>query len=110
MNMILSNIANEVTNFYAEQFGGKLNQVWLFGSQINGGNTHDDSDVDVMVVVDGDMVMSTGYNDAKYDLVMDMLRKYNEMVSIIVTGSKEFNNSGKSIYNNVKKGSLVYEK
>jgi predicted nucleotidyltransferase len=111
-NSNINEILTAVVGFYRNKYGEQLEQVWLFGSKARGNDTAD-SDVDVMVVVDDNAhINKTLGNDTdEYNFAMDILTKYDELISPKEYPLSDFNSNRISLHRNVKReGVLFYEK
>lgn len=51
------------------ELGAELHAIWLYGSRARGEPPHDESDVDLMVIADGD---STGHWRTAWDIVSEI--------------------------------------
>lgn len=55
-----------------EQLGEALDSVWLYGSRARGDNPHEESDVDLLVLVRGSADdLSTQINELKWKVALD---------------------------------------
>ena len=78
MKIMLSELAELLHQVYGKQ----LKAVILYGSVARGTNTND-SDVDIMVLVDGDAAELREYDERLYDVSTDISLKYLKVFSII---------------------------
>ena len=89
-------------------FGDKLRKIILYGSYANG--SHDDeSDVDILIVVDVQNVRS--YNKQLSLIELELFRKFDLLFSIIPESEKFYLNNSDSLpffRNVVKEGIAVY--
>ena len=108
---VINSVMKEAVEFYLDEFGDSLNQVWLFGSKARGEATVD-SDLDVMVVVDKLGEMQNGYDAKRYDFALDILSRYDELISFMIEDENRFSDESTfRLYGNIKKeGVLYYEK
>ena len=75
-------IAKQVRAFLEKTYGSGIKSVFLYGSQVRGTAT-EDSDVDLLVVVD-DSLDPWRIRSALDDLLFDILLETGELVSVIV--------------------------
>jgi len=109
---VVDEILTAVVAFYFNRYGEMLEQVWLFGSKARGDYTID-SDVDVMVIVNDDAYIdkTIGNDTEKYDFAMDILTKYDELLSPKEYLISDFKSERIPLHRNVKReGILFYEK
>jgi predicted nucleotidyltransferase len=108
----LNDILSTVVTFYRNQYGDLLEQVWLFGSKARGDSTAD-SDIDIMVVLDDTAKINKtpGGNTERYNLAMDILTEYDELISPMEYPMYDFKRASIPLHQNIKKeGVLFYEK
>jgi len=103
----LDSIMSEVIKFYARRYDSKLSQVWLFGSKARS-DDEEDSDTDVMVVVNDDILINDNYDEQKSDFALFILTKYSELLSIKIATQKDFMDEPISLYKNIKKEGILY--
>jgi len=111
-NPMINKILTTVVEFYHNKYGELLEQVWLFGSKARGDDTAD-SDVDIMIILDDNAQIEKipGKNLEKYELAMEILTNYNELISPMEYPVTDFKRNRISLHRNVKKeGMLFYEK
>lgn len=85
MRKILSELAEQLHQVY----GNKLRAVILYGSVARGTQT-DESDVDIMVLVDGNSAELKEYDDKLSDVSTEIALKYLKVFSIIDVSYKEY--------------------
>lgn len=85
MNKILSELAELLHQVY----GNKLKAVILYGSVARGTQTSE-SDVDIMVLVDGSNAELKKYDDRLSDVSTDIALKYLKVFSIIDVSYQEY--------------------
>lgn len=111
-NSKINEILTTVVRFYHNKYGELLEQVWLYGSKARGDETAG-SDVDIMVVLDDRAIIDKTLRTdiKKYELAMDILAKYDELITPMEYPLTDFKNNRISLHRNVKKeGVLYYEK
>jgi len=85
MRIILSELAELLHRVY----GKRLKEVILYGSVARG--THnEDSDVDILVLVDGDDAMLRDYGERLCDVSTDISLKYLKVFSILDVSYQEY--------------------
>jgi len=108
----INEILTAVVSFYSNKYGDLLEQVWLFGSKARGEDTPH-SDVDIMVVLHDSVKIEKipGNNPEKFELAMDILTRYNELISPMEYPLADFKSNRIPLHRNVKQeGVLFYEK
>ncbi|RCX20992.1 nucleotidyltransferase-like protein [Anaerobacterium chartisolvens] len=92
--MITQSNINEITNILARKakllFGDKLKDVILFGSCARG-EFADESDVDLMFLVDMDRINLSRYKSDICKISSELGMEYNVLVSPILQDMDEFN-------------------
>jgi len=106
---MIDKIMEEVIDVSKKAFGDDLCQIWLFGSQVTN-DIDEDSDIDVMVVISyPHEYMKIGY-EVYSQFKLDILTKYNEILSILSVGKDYFNASTSGLYEKIRnRGILYYE-
>lgn len=85
MKMMLSELAQLLHQVYGKQ----LKAVILYGSVARGTSTND-SDVDIMVLIDGDAAKLREYDEKLGDVSTDISLKYLKVFSIIDISYQEY--------------------
>lgn len=85
MRIILSELAERLHQVY----GSRLKSVILYGSVARGAETKD-SDIDIMVLVDGDASELRNYDESLGDVSTDISLKYLKVLSIIDISYQEY--------------------
>lgn len=85
INHILSILAIEIENL----FKNNLKNIILYGSYARG-DYNNESDIDVMVLVDMDDIKLKRYTDRIIDLEVELNLKYDVVLSIITKDYNEF--------------------
>jgi len=88
-----------------QTYGGGIKRVILYGSYARGKAT-EDSDVDVLVLVDASLDPSE-VRDSLSDLLYDMLLDENQLVSVMVIPEERFENYDSPFMLNVRKEGLA---
>ena len=107
----VSAILSELINRIHPVFGNKLKKVILFGSYARG-DFDNESDIDVMVMVDEEDSTLGGYSDFLTDILVDIDLKYDVVVAAILQSEKKFVKYQYAIpfYDNVaRQGVVMYE-
>lgn len=99
---------NELADMLHKVYGDKLKAVILYGS-VARGTAADDSDVDIMVLVDGDDLALRSFEDRLSDVSTDISIKYFKVFSIIDVSYQEYVNWMKisPFYRNVSEEGIV---
>lgn len=89
-------------------YGNKLKMIVLYGSVARGTQT-DDSDIDIMVLIDGDNEELYQYGDRLNDVSTDFSLKYLKVLSIVDISYQEYVNWKElsPFYRNVSKEGVV---
>ena len=85
MRIILSELAERLHQVY----GSRLKSVILYGSVARGAETKD-SDIDIMVLVDGNASELRNYDESLGDVSTDISLKYLKVLSIIDISYQEY--------------------
>ena len=104
----LKKILMELAEMLQEVYRDKLKEVILYGSVARGTAT-DDSDVDIMVLVDGTDQELRAFEDRLSDVSTDISIKYFKVFSIIDVSYQEYMNWIKvsPFYRNVSEEGVV---
>ncbi len=106
----LRNILQEMAELLQRVYGERLKAVILYGSVARGTQT-EDSDVDIMILVDGTDEQLRQYDEKLSDVSTDLALKYMKVFSIVDIKYQEYQ-EWKDIspfYKNVdKEGVVVY--
>jgi predicted nucleotidyltransferase len=94
-------ILNELRGRLIEHYGDRLVDVVLFGSQARGDATPG-SDIDVMVVLKGD-VYPGGEIEQTGDFVAALSLKYDVLISVVFRSEEAFYHSESPLLINVRK-------
>jgi len=71
-------------------FGDKLKEIILYGSHA-GSDFSDDSDIDIMILVDDDVHHLKTYREKISDIRVNLSLKFDKVISIIIKSHKEYN-------------------
>lgn len=85
----MKKILTELSGLLYQVYGNKLKTVILYGSFARGTETKD-SDVDIMVLVDGSTDELRRYDDKLSEVSTDIALKYLKVFSIIDVSYQEF--------------------
>lgn len=97
----IEDILHELKAGLADLYGERLVSVILYGSYARGEAT-DDSDIDVVVVLKGEVV--TGREiDRMLDVLMELDMKYNTLTSVCPVSVDEMQNANYSLIMNVRR-------
>lgn len=99
---------SELAELLHQAYGKRLKAVILYGSVARGTHTND-SDVDIMVLVDGDNVELREYDEMLSDISTDISLKYLKVLSIIDISYQEYQKWKQTLplYKNVSKEGVV---
>lgn len=85
----LRKILQEMAELLKQVYGNRLKAVILYGSVVRGTQT-EDSDVDIMVLVDGTDAQLREYGERLSDVSTDLALKYMMVFSIIDVKYQEY--------------------
>ncbi len=105
MDENIRDLANQVKQCLIETYGEKIKQVILYGSHVRGEATRD-SDVDILVVVDGSL-NPLDVRKGLSDLLFDILLEEGELVSVIALPERFFDNYNSPFMLNVRREGLA---
>lgn len=106
----LQSILQELSGLLCQVYGNKLKAIILYGSVARGTQT-EGSDIDIMVLVDGDPTILRSFWDKLSDVSTEMALKYLEVFSIIDVSYQEYNDwkNVSPFYRNVsEEGVILY--
>lgn len=105
IHLILTKLQNALLNHYGE----KLSQVILFGSQARG-EASEDSDIDVLVVLEDQTEAFAREYENWSDWVSDELLESGELVNLIITSRQRYDAVKSPLYLNARsEGILIYD-
>ncbi len=98
----------ELAEALHQVYGEKLKSVVLYGSVARGTQT-DDSDIDIMILVDGNNDELRLYDDRLNDVSTDFSLKYLKVLSVVDISYQEYENwrNISPFYRNVSKEGIV---
>lgn len=85
----MKHMLQELSELLHSAYGDRLKSVILYGSVARGTQT-DESDIDIMVLVDGDNAVLRSYSDKLSDVSTGMSLKYCKVFSIIDVSYQEY--------------------
>ena len=106
----LREILQEMGELLKSVYGNRLKAVILYGSVARGTQT-EDSDIDVMILVDGTDEQLREYNERLSDIATELALKYAKVFSIIDVKYQEYQEwkTVSPFYKNVdREGVVVY--
>ena len=101
MDENIRHLTNQVKECLIKTYGEKIKQVILYGSHVRGEATRD-SDVDILVVVDGSL-NPLEVRKGLSDFLFDILLEEGELVSVIAVPHHFFKNYNSPFMLNVRK-------
>jgi predicted nucleotidyltransferase len=105
MDQKVKRLVEQVKNHLCEKYGEGIRRVILYGSHARGEATND-SDVDVLVLIDPSLEPSD-VRGSLSDLLFDMLMEEGELVSVVAIPEEHFENYNSPFMLNVKKEGMV---
>ena len=82
-------IFDEMAGILKQTYGNKLKTIILYGSVARGTNT-EDSDIDIMLLIDGTDTQLREYDEKLNDISTDLALKYMKVFSIIDVRYQEY--------------------
>lgn len=102
---ILKEFRAEIEKLY----GKRLKNLLIYGSQARGDNT-EESDVDVLVVLKGEVIPGKEI-DKMIDIITEMNLKYNILLSVYPISDKDYSTVNSPLLMNIRKeGVLIWKK
>jgi len=105
MDENIRDLANQVKQCLIKTYGEKIKQVILYGSHVRGEATRD-SDVDILVVVDGSL-NPLEVRKSLSDLLFDILLEEGELLSVIALPERFFDSYNSPFMLNVRREGLA---
>ena len=99
--MQIENILKEFKQEVASLYGSRLKQVLLYGSWARGSAT-DDSDIDLAIVLDGEVAPGREI-DRMIDMITEINLKYNVLISIYPVSEKDYKSVNSPLLLNLRK-------
>lgn len=85
----LQQVLTEVKSASRQLYGDKLNKIILYGSYARGDNT-DESDIDIMIVLDGDMDDVKKMRGMTAEMASEISLRQEVFLSILLRDRKHF--------------------
>ncbi|MCL2199654.1 MAG: nucleotidyltransferase domain-containing protein [Defluviitaleaceae bacterium] len=104
---IVTQIMEEAVDVSQRVFGDALRQVWLYGSCARG-DSDEDSDIDFMVVLSEPIETWKMLDTVYCDFSINILNRYGELPSVLITDINKFNSGQGQLYKNVKEEGVLY--
>ncbi len=102
-------IIQEFTEQAKAHYGDRLSKIILFGSYARG-EANEDSDVDLMLLLNDDDVSSNNEKTQIFDISWSLFMKYSIIISALPVSLKKFISTNKALYRFIKKeGIYLYE-
>ncbi len=95
-------LVNELHRRLGQQYGDRLVQLVLFGSQARGEATLD-SDVDVLVVLRGDVPHPGLEIDVMMDIIYDLTLHYEQTLSVFPVSEKDYRTRQSPLLINIRR-------
>ncbi|HIE29494.1 TPA: nucleotidyltransferase domain-containing protein [Candidatus Poribacteria bacterium] len=105
MDERIRHLVNQIKEYLMKMYGEKIKQVILYGSHVRG-EAMSDSDVDILVVVDG-FLNPFEVRKGLSDLLFDILLEESELVSVIAVPEYLFENYNSPFMLNVKREGMA---
>jgi len=98
---ILKEFRAEIEKLY----GKRLKNLLIYGSQARGDNT-EESDVDVLVVLKGEVIPGKEI-DKMIDIITEMNLKYNILLSVYPISDKDYSTVNSPLLMNIRKEGVL---
>ncbi len=105
MDPKVKRLVEQVKAFLHERYGAGIKRVILYGSHARGEAT-EDSDIDVLVLVDQSLDPREVENSLS-DLLYDIILEEHELVSVIAVSEERFENYNSPFMLNVRKEGIT---
>lgn len=105
MDPKVKRLVDQVKTHLSERYGEGIKRVILYGSHARGEATQD-SDIDVLVLVDQSLNPSE-VEESLSDLLYDILLEEQELVSVVAVREERFENYNSPFMLNVKREGMV---
>lgn len=105
MNLNLTNILNELRQYFCELDQDQLAYLILYGSQARG-DAEPDSDIDILVVLDDPVDAWTEINRTS-EYIADLCLKYDTLISRNFASSARYQFKNSSFYLNVRREGIL---
>jgi predicted nucleotidyltransferase len=105
MDERIKSLINQLKAQLIEMYGERIKKIILYGSYVRGEATRD-SDIDILVLVDGSL-NPFEVRESISDLLYDILLDEGELISVIAIPEDLFENYNSPFMLNVKKEGLV---
>lgn len=104
MSQAMINLLQQYITELVKIYGSSLKEIILYGSYARGDN-REDSDIDIMILVDLDDVEIKSKGDALSDATFDFNYEHDLMIMPIVKNQQHFNKwlNAYPFYNNVRR-------
>ena len=101
-------IIQEFTEQAKAHYGDRLAKIILFGSYARG-EAHEESDVDLLVVLNDDEVQTRKEKDSISEMLWKLFLKYLIDLSVIPTTNQRYEHSEEYLFKFIRKdGKLIY--
>lgn len=97
----LKEILRELAHALKERYGGNFVNLWFYGSQARG-RAHDESDVDLLLILRGEIRPSKEI-DRIADLLADFNLRYGVLLSVLPVHERTFKNGDGPFWRNVRR-------
>jgi predicted nucleotidyltransferase len=105
MDEKIKSLIDQIKAHLIKLYGRKITKVVLYGSHVRGDATRD-SDIDLLVLVDGSL-NPFEVRESLSDLLFDILLEEGELISVIAIPESLFENYNSPFILNVRKEGLV---
>ena len=106
MSEKIQEILNTLKKSLTEIYGKRLKDVYLFGSYARGEASPQDSDIDVLIILDGEF---NYWEESKRSsrLIASLSLQYDVVISRKFTSIIEYNHSKMPLYINIRKEGIA---
>jgi len=103
--MKIKEILKEFRAEIEKLYGKRLKNLLIYGSQARGDNT-EESDVDVLVVLKGEVIPGKEI-DKMIDIITEMNLKYNILLSVYPISDKDYSTVNSPLLMNIRKEGVL---
>jgi hypothetical protein len=106
INPVIEPIVREFKTALQARYGDRLRDVVLYGSYARG-DYDDESDIDLMMILNDEKVDTIAEVFALSELTMDFILAYGKAVSVLPVAAVRFSSSLMPVYQNARREGLL---
>lgn len=102
-----SKLIDSIKRSLLELYGTQLNKIILFGSYARG-DTHSDSDIDLMIVLNKDSISAFEEIEFINEFLYPLSLSYEKFISVVpVSANRYKQETANPLFNNIKKEGII---